>query len=202
VVGLWKDPVRGIREVPLEDGAHGVLLTTCGDRALRRTADSRPPIDNSIRYFDVAVHQIHAATATSASPPLQIDPPVPPALDVEELTVLTGWAQAVAETLAYAPERVLELVADARPGARWRPALQIAEPSEQLGEAIDIMDEIVRTGVPPTGSPTLDALIDATREDRQAGRSRPREAGSWSTAIDARAAPHPTRKRSRPPSVI
>ncbi len=32
-------------------------------------------------------------------------------------------------------------------------------------EAIDIMDEIVRTGVPPTGSPTLDALIDATRED-------------------------------------
>jgi len=94
---------------------------------------------------------------------------------------------------------VLDLVADARPGARWRPALQIAEPSQQLGEAIDIMDEIVRTGVPPTGSPTLDALIDATREDR---RSRPREAGSWSTAIDARAAPHPTRKRSRPPSVI
>jgi len=78
-------------------GAHGVLLTTWGDRALRRTADSRPPIDNSIRYFDVAVHQIHAATATSGSPPLQIDPPVPPALDVEELTVLTGWAQAVAE---------------------------------------------------------------------------------------------------------
>lgn len=166
VVGLWKDPVRGIREVPLEDGAHGVLLTICGDRALRRTADSRPPIDNSIRYFDVAVHQIHAATATSGSPPLQIDPPVPPALDVEELTVLTGWAQAVAETLAYAPERVLDLVADARPGARWRPALPIAEPSQQLGEAIDIMDEIVRTGVPPTGSPTLDALIDATREDR------------------------------------
>jgi len=83
VVGLWNDPVRGIREVPLEDGAHGVLLTICGDRALRRTADSRPPIDNSIRYFDVAVHQIHAATATSGSPPLQIDPPVPPALDVE-----------------------------------------------------------------------------------------------------------------------
>jgi hypothetical protein len=45
VVGLWKDPVRGIREVPLEAGAQGVLLTICGDRALRRTADSRPSID-------------------------------------------------------------------------------------------------------------------------------------------------------------
>jgi hypothetical protein len=165
VVGLWKDPVRGIREVPLEAGAHGVLLTICGDRALRRTADSRQPIDNSIHYFDVAVHQIHAATAPSESL-LHIDRPLPPALEVEELTVLTGWAQAVAETLAYAPERVLGLVADARPGERWRAALKIAEPSPKLSEAIDIIDQIVRTSAPPSGSLTLDALIAATTEDR------------------------------------
>jgi len=81
-------------------------------------------------------------------------------------TILTGWAQAVAETLAYAPERVLGLLADARPGGRWRAALKIAEPSPQLSEAIDIIDQIVRTSAPPSGSPTLDALIAAASEDR------------------------------------
>jgi hypothetical protein len=166
VVGLWKDPVRGIREVPLEAGAQAVLLTICGDRALRRTADSRPSIDNSIHYFDVAVHQIRAGTAPSGSQPLPIDPPLPPPLEVEELTILTGWAQAVAETLAYAPDRVLALLADARPGGRWRAALKIAEPPPQLSEAIEIIHQIVRTSMPPSGSTTLDELIAAASEDR------------------------------------
>ena len=67
VVGLWKDHVRGTREIPLEAGAHGILMTICGDRAPRRTADSRPPIDNAIHYFDVSVQQIHAATRSHGS---------------------------------------------------------------------------------------------------------------------------------------
>lgn len=166
VVGLWKDPVRGIREVPLEAGAHGILLTICGDRALRRTADGRLPIDNSMRYFDVAVHQIRAATAPSGSRTLSVDPPLPPSLEVEELTILTGWAQAVAETLSYAPEQVVNLVADARPGRSWRVALKLAEPSAQLSRAIDIIDEIVRTSTPPSGYLTSDALIAAVSEER------------------------------------
>ena len=112
------------------------------------------------------MHQIHAAPALSGSQPSQIDPPLPPALEVEELTILTGWAQAVAETLAYAPERVLGLVADACPGGRWRAALKIAEPSPQLSDAIDVIDQIVRTSAPPSGSPTLDALIAAASEGR------------------------------------
>jgi hypothetical protein len=165
VVGLWKDPVRGLREVPLEGGAHGILLTICGDRALRRTADSRRPIDNSVHYFDVAVHQIHAASAPSESQS-PTDRPIPPALDVEELSVLTGWAQAVAETLAYAPERVLDLVADARLGGHWRDALKLDEPSAQLIEALNIIDRIVQTSATQSGANTLDALIDATSEDR------------------------------------
>ncbi|HEY0226532.1 MAG TPA: hypothetical protein VGC05_09060, partial [Mycobacterium sp.] len=164
VVGLWKDPVRGIREVSLESGAHGILLTICGDRALRRTADSRAPIDNSIHYFDVAVNQIRAAAAPSKPPPLPVDPPLPAALDVEDLTVLTGWAQAVAEALAYAPEEVLGIVADARRGRRWRTSLNVVEPSPQLDEALDIIDQIVRTSTPPDGSPTFDELIAAAGE--------------------------------------
>jgi hypothetical protein len=165
VVGLWKDPVRGIREVPLEAGAHGILLTICGDRALRRTADSRLPIDNSMHYFDVAVHQIRAATAPSGSPPSPVDPPLPSVLEVDELTVLTGWAQSVAETLAYAPERVDSVVADARPGQRWREALKIAEPSPQLSEAINIIDQLSRKAMPASGTLTFDALVDAAGEE-------------------------------------
>jgi hypothetical protein len=166
VVGLWRDPVRGTREVPLEAGAHGVLMTICGDRAHRRTADSRPPIDNAIHYFDVAVQQIHAAPAGSGSEPCQAAQPLPRALEVEELTILTGWAQAVAETLAYAPECVSSLLADARPGSPWRTALKIAEPSPQLCRAIDAIDQIVQTSAAQSGPPTLDALIAAASESR------------------------------------
>jgi hypothetical protein len=165
VIGLWKDPVRGIREVPLEPGAHGVLLTICGERTSRRTADSRKPVDNAIHYFDVAVHQIRAATTGSESRPAEVGPPTPPALDVGELTILTGWAQAVAEMLAYAPERVSRLLSDARPGAVWRNELNIADPSPQLSEAFEIINRIIHPSAPLSGLAALDALIAATSED-------------------------------------
>ena len=58
VVGLWKDSVRGPREIPLEPGAQGVLLTICSDRATRRTSDGRLPINNTTNIFDVALHQV------------------------------------------------------------------------------------------------------------------------------------------------
>lgn len=164
VVALWKDPVRGIREVPLEDGAQGVVLTICGDRALRRTADSREPIDNSIHYFDVAVHQIRAATTPSEYQLAQSDSLLPPELDVEDLTVLTGWAQAVAEILAYAPQRVFDLSAHARAGTGWRTALRIAEPSPKLDEALDILNRVVRAAAPPGGEVGLDELISGVGE--------------------------------------
>jgi len=45
VVALWKEPDGGAREIPLEPGAHAVLLTVCGDVATRRSADGRRPAD-------------------------------------------------------------------------------------------------------------------------------------------------------------
>jgi hypothetical protein len=68
VVALWKDPSRGVREIPLEAGAHGVLLTVCTDRATRRSADARILVDNGTSCFDVAVHQIGASPIGSRPP--------------------------------------------------------------------------------------------------------------------------------------
>ena len=67
VVALWKDPERGTREISLEPGAHGVILTLSGDRATRRSADGRWPLDTATRYFDAAVHQIQASDTGSGS---------------------------------------------------------------------------------------------------------------------------------------
>jgi hypothetical protein len=36
VIALWKDSSTGVREIPLDPGAHGVLLTVTMDRAKRR----------------------------------------------------------------------------------------------------------------------------------------------------------------------
>lgn len=166
IVGLWRDPVRGTREVPLEAGAHGVLMTICGDRAMRRTADSRKPIDNAVHYFDVSVHQIYAAATGSEFQATDADSPSPPVLEVEELTVLTGWAQAASETLAVAPERLTDLLAEARAGALWRTEFNVVEPSARLEEAVHIMDRIVAACSRADGPPTFDALLAATTEDR------------------------------------
>ncbi|HEX8801148.1 MAG TPA: hypothetical protein VF772_21170 [Terriglobales bacterium] len=65
VVGLSNDPLRGLREIPLESGAQGVLLIVSGGRATRHSTDGRHPVDNVTEYFDVAVHQVRAAPAKS-----------------------------------------------------------------------------------------------------------------------------------------
>jgi hypothetical protein len=162
VIALWKDRTGGAREIPLEAGAQGVVLTMCGGRATRGTADGRLPADNATDWFDVAVHQVRASTMGSGSP-ARSERPDPPVLECEELTVLTGWAQALAEALLYAPERAPALLADARPGARWRVALGIEEPSPRLSQAIDSMGRVLRAAMPQGGTPTLDASLIAVR---------------------------------------
>lgn len=166
IVALWKDPERGFREIPLESGAQAVLLTACSSRATRRTGDGRWPVDTGTHLFDVAVHQIRASDAGSRSPSARAGASLPRVLDVDDLTILTGWAEGVAETLAHAPERIPALLADARPGAAWRSALGIAEPSRQLGEAIESLSEVIQAAVPAGGTPTFDAVLAGAREDR------------------------------------
>ena len=166
VVALWKDPVRGSREIPLEAGAQGVLLTVCGDRTTRSSADGRSPVDNVTHYFDVAVHQVRASTTELASPNSPLGTSAPPVLDIDELTILTSWAQALAEAVGRAPECIETLMANAQAGNPWRAAFGIAEPSPRLVEAIDFVVGLVQGVAPPGCAPTLDELLISAREDR------------------------------------
>ena len=166
IVALWKDPERGFREIPLESGAQAVLLTACSSRATRRTGDGRWPVDTGTHMFDVAVHQIRASDAGSRSSSASAAPTVPRVLDVDDVTVLTGWAEAVAETVAHAPERIPALLADARPGAAWRSALRLADPSPNLNNAIASLSAVIEGAAPAHDPPSFDALLAASRETR------------------------------------
>jgi hypothetical protein len=166
VVALWKDPARGIREISLEAGAQGILLTCSAGRTARRSMDGRRPIDNCTEYFDVGVHQVRASSTGSGSPPTRPVTPLPPALEVLELTILTSWAEAVAETLACGPERVEAALADASAGAPWRAALGVAEPSPRLGEALAAMGRLVRAAAGEGGHATLESLLVLLSETR------------------------------------
>jgi hypothetical protein len=166
VIALWKDPIRGIREIPLEPGAHGVLLTASTDLASRRSSDGRSPIDNCIEFFDVGVYQVRAADAgTSAGDSIR-QTAFGPVLEADELTVLTSWAEAVAEALAYAPEQAEAVLADAQPRAPWRAALGLPEPSPQLTKAFVSVQQSVRAATPAAGRPTLDAVLESVRHNR------------------------------------
>lgn len=90
VIALWKDPSRGVREIPLEAGAHGVVLSVCMGRATRRSADGRWPVDNGTHCYDVAVHKVDAATAGSGFPRSRSGRSTPHALESGDLTILTA----------------------------------------------------------------------------------------------------------------
>jgi hypothetical protein len=165
VIALWKDPSRGVREIPLERGAHAVLLTVCTDRATRRSADGRIPVDNGINCFDVAVHQIRAWRTGSHSPRPLARQAALHVLERDDLTVLTAWAEAVAEAVSHAPERTAEVLANARPRARWRTAMRLPEPSARLGAAIESMEQVLGALDVADHEQTSDALLVAAAQD-------------------------------------
>jgi hypothetical protein len=165
VIALWKDPTRGVREIPLEPGAHAVLLTVAMDRATRFSADGRWPIDNSTSCSAVAVHQVRASSARSRPPQAPSTTPTSPVLELDELTVLTAWAEGVSEAAAYAPERIDLLLAAARPGATWRAELGLLKPSPRLAEAIAALARVARAARSRAGASSFDALLTAAEED-------------------------------------
>ncbi|TFV89796.1 hypothetical protein [Blastococcus sp. CT_GayMR16] len=157
VVALWKDPTRGLREISLEPGATGVLISLAATRARRRVADGRTPVDNATGLMVAGVFPV--APAQEVVPHAGGERTVTgAALDAPDLTIVTAWSDAVAEALEHAPEQVDALVDDARPGTPWRRDLGLPEPSEPLAEALTAVADIVEA-VQPGGKVPRDAAI-------------------------------------------
>jgi hypothetical protein len=161
VVALWKDPVRGVREIPLEHAAQGVLISANADRAIRRSSDGRRPVQNGSEFFDMSVYQVRASTSGSGRSNPRPGPPSQPVLEPKELTILTAWAEALAEAVAIGPERADAVSDHARAGAQWRAELGIADVSAQLDRAIGVIDDVVRAVQSAGALPTPDAILAA-----------------------------------------
>jgi hypothetical protein len=153
VVALWKSPGQQTREISLEPGAQGILLSASIARATRRSFDGRRPSDNGREFSGVSVQQVRAASTGTGSQRSLPGSPSRPILATDELTILATWAQAAAEARTFAPERIGAVVADARAGAPWRAELGIRPPSSPLQRSISSMFHAMYPAAAASGDP-------------------------------------------------
>ncbi|HKA48835.1 MAG TPA: hypothetical protein VKK19_04480 [Candidatus Dormibacteraeota bacterium] len=167
VVSLWKDPVRGLREIPLDVDAHAVLIRIQVGRTTRHSADGRLPVANTANVSAEGVRQIRALDLGDhtgvAMPEAPVDNETAVSLEAVELTILTCWAEAVAEALAASPDQLKPILGDARAGAPWRRQLGVAEPSADLASALEDLTRVV------SGTPTVEAVLAAMDERPRGG---------------------------------
>jgi hypothetical protein len=171
VVALWKGHGQLAREIPLGPGAHAILLSATVGAAIRRSFDGRRPGHDGSEFSSVSVRQIRAASHGMRPPPAPAGPPKRLSLTADELTILTSWAEAFAEALAFAPTSIEALTADAQPGACWRGELGVCEPSLPLRHALNCLAQTVRTAVAAGGNAPLDTAlraVDASQPEESA----------------------------------
>jgi hypothetical protein len=168
VVSLWKDPVGGLREIPLAADAHAVLIHFDVSRTTRHTGAVGRPAAATADVRAESVRQIRALDPEDptgmAMPEARVEFEPVVSLEAVELTILTGWAEAVAEALAGSPDRLSTILDDARAGAPWRQQLGVAEPSADLASALEDLARIV-----VSGPPTVEAVLAATDERPSGG---------------------------------
>ena len=136
-------------------------------RTTRHTADGRPPVANTADVRAERVRQIRALDRGDHTPGPTPEPPVDrepvASLEAVELTILTGWAEAVAEALAASTDQLSTILDDARAGAPWRRQLGVAEPSADLASALEELADVVAAG-----SASVEAVL-ATLAERPRG---------------------------------
>lgn len=165
VVALWKDSTRGLREISLDPGAQGVLLSIAVDRGRRRAADGRVPVDNAAELLVAGVHQVRAGSGGAAKAAgtgdAPVVPPLPTPLEPQELTIVASWAEAVAEAIVGSPGDVPAVLSDASAGSGWRQAVGIDVPSAALGGALRALGDVVGAGASGADGVTVEQAVGA-----------------------------------------
>jgi hypothetical protein len=170
VVALWKGPGQHVREIPLDRDAHGILLSATVSPAVSRSFDGRRPGHDGIEFSAISARQIRESSTGTQPPHAPAGPPPRPTLTADELTILTSWAEAMAEALAFAPATIDAVAADAQPGARWRHELRLCQPSPRLHYAITRMAQTARPAAGAGGDSPLETALLAA-EDGQPDES-------------------------------
>jgi hypothetical protein len=166
VVALWKGHGQRAREIPLDHGAHAILLSATVGRAIRRSFDGRRLGHDRSELSSLSVRQIRASSKPTQPPRSSVGPPQQLGLTAAELTILTSWAEAIAEALAFAPASIDALAADALSGASWREELRVCEPSPLLRHCINGVARIARTAVVADGTTPFDTALLAADESQ------------------------------------
>jgi hypothetical protein len=167
VVALWKGHGQLALEIPLDPGAHGILLSATVSNAIRRSFDGRRPGHNGSEFSRVSVRQIRASSHGTQPPRAPVGPSQRLRLTADELTILTSWAEAFAEALAFSPASIDDLAADARSGASWREELGVCEPSPLLRQSINGIAQISRAAVAAGGTPLIATALVAAGQGQQ-----------------------------------
>jgi hypothetical protein len=79
--------------------------------------------------------------------------------------VLFSWAEAIAETLTYAPHHLGAVLDSSQTGAAWRSPLGLAELTPLLGRSIEALRSML-TSAAAEGEASVNALIEAVSEHR------------------------------------
>ena len=142
------------------------------ERAPRHSADGRWPADNTTHLRDVGVHQVRAAGAVAPRRRRRRPPPRRRRhadLDEGDLTVLSSWAEALAE--AGTPTKSTPCWPTHVAGATWRERLGLEAPSAALGSALDVLASLAG---PAAGddSPTARSSGSPASARRCVGRQR------------------------------
>jgi len=150
VIAMWKDPVRGVREIPIDPGAQGVLLKAVVDRSARYAADGRQPADDVTDFYIAGVHQLRAEP-DSGQPPVTAPALAEAPLPTRDLSVVSAWAQALADAVSGGRSAINTVLDAARPDAPWRADAGLTTPTGVLATALDALVRLSRDALASSG---------------------------------------------------
>ncbi len=143
-VAMWKDAVSGPREIELEAGAQGVLLTTALDRATRYVADGRSPADDGVELLLAGLHQVRDGSTPPGTPGGVHDRGGDAELDSVDLSVLVGWAETLAEAMVMGAAAVEEVACQMAGRGPWRAQLGLEAPALPLARGLEALGQLAR----------------------------------------------------------